>query len=77
MPQVQSPNVESMADAKVEILIKEDTRQWDYGLIEGMFTPEEAELIKSIPLSRCEAEDTLFWTFTSNGLYTSKSDTDS
>ena len=38
-----------------------------------MFTPEEVELIKSIPLSRCEAEDTLFWPFTSNGLYTSKS----
>ncbi|KAL0002556.1 hypothetical protein SO802_016337 [Lithocarpus litseifolius] len=38
-----------------------------------MFTPEEAELIKSIPLSRCEVEDTLFWPFTSNGVYTSKS----
>ena len=25
-------------------------------LIEGMFTPKEAELITSIPLSRCEAE---------------------
>ena len=49
MPQVQSSRVESMADAKVDILIKEGTRQWDHGLIEGMFTPEEAELITSIP----------------------------
>ena len=56
MPQVQSSRVESLADAKVDILNKEDTRQWDHGLIEGMFTPEEAELITSIPLSRCEAE---------------------
>ena len=73
MPQVQSPCVESMAGAKVEILIKEDTRQWDHGLIEGMFTPEEAKLMKSIPLSRREVEDNLFWPFTSNGVYTSKS----
>lgn len=62
-----------MANAKVEILINGDTRQWDHGLIEGLFTPEEAELIKSIPLSRCAAEDTLFWPFTNNGVYTSKS----
>ena len=54
-------------------MIKVDTRQWDYGLIDGMFTPEEVDLIKSIPLSRCKAEDTLFWPFTSNGIYTSKS----
>ena len=60
MPQVQSSRVESLTDAKVDILIKEGTRQWDHGLIEGMFTPEEAELITSIPLSRCEAEDALF-----------------
>ena len=64
--------MESLADAKVEILIKEDTRQWDHGLIEEMFTLDEAELIKSIPFSRCEAEDNLFWPFTSNGVYTSK-----
>ena len=49
-----------MADAKVEILINGDTRQWDHGLIDGFFYPQEAELIKSIPLSRCVAEDTLF-----------------
>ncbi|KAF3964234.1 hypothetical protein CMV_011458 [Castanea mollissima] len=73
MPQVQSPCVESMADAKVKVLIKEDIRQWDHGLIEGLFTPKEVELIKSIPFSRCEVEDTLFWPFTSSGVYTSKS----
>ena len=73
MPQVLSPTVETLVGAKVEILIKEDTRQWDYNLINGMFTPEEADLIKSIPLSRCEAEDTLFWPFTSNVIYISKS----
>ena len=73
MPQVLSPNVETLAGAKVEILIEENTRQWNYGLIDGIFTLEEVNLIKSIPLSRCEAKDTLFWPFTSNGIYTSKS----
>ena len=57
-----------MAGAKVEILIKEDTRQWDYNLINGIFTPEGVDLIKSIPLSRCEVEDTLFWPFTSKSV---------
>ena len=33
----------------------------------------EANLIKTIPLSLCEAEDTLFWPFTNNGVYNSKS----
>ena len=42
-------------------------------MINGIFTPLEAELIKAIPLSRCEAEDSLFWHFTNNGFYTSKS----
>ena len=30
-------------------------------------------MIKAIPLSRCEAEDCLFWPFTNNGIYSSKS----
>ena len=38
VPQVLSPSKDTMVDAKVEILIKEDTRQWDHGLIEGLFT---------------------------------------
>ena len=42
-------------------------------MIDGLFSPQEAELIKSIPLSRCAADDTLFWPFTSNRVYISKS----
>ena len=30
-------------------------------------------MIKAIPLSQCEAEDCLFWPFTNNGIYSSKS----
>ena len=65
--------VDTLADAKVAILIEENSRQWNHELIDGIFTPLEAELIKSLPLSLCEAEDNLFWPFTSNGTYSSKS----
>ena len=58
--QVLSPIIDSMANAKVDILIDERTRQWNHELIEGIFIPEEADLIKTIPLSQQEAEDTLF-----------------
>ncbi|KAL0014696.1 hypothetical protein SO802_001765 [Lithocarpus litseifolius] len=62
-----------MVGAKVDILIDETTRQRNHELIDGIFIPEEANLIKTIPLSRQEAEDRLFWPFTHNGPYTSKS----
>lgn len=72
-PQVLSPMVETLGDAKVAILIDETTRQWNHEMIDDIFTPVEVDLIKAIPLSRCEAEDSLFWSFTNNGIYTSKS----
>lgn len=50
-PHVLSPIIDSMADAKVEILIKETTRQWNHVVIDGIFTTEEADMIKTIPLS--------------------------
>ena len=56
----------------VALLINESTRQWNNEMIDGIYTPVEADMIKSIPLSRCEAEDSLFWPFTNNGIYNSK-----
>ena len=67
-PQVVSPMVESLAEAKVALLINESTRQWNNEMIDGIFTPMEADMIKAIPLSLCEAEDCLFWPFTNNGI---------
>ena len=64
--------VDTLANAKVATLIEETSRQWNHEMIDGIFTPLEAELIKAIPLSRCEVEDSLFWPFTNNGIYTSK-----
>ena len=41
--------------------------------MDGLFNEEDAELVKSIPLSQGEAEDVLFWPYTKNGVYTCKS----
>ena len=43
-------------------------------MIEGIFIPKEVDLVKEIPLSQQYAEDSLFWPFTHNGSYTSKSE---
>ena len=60
-------------DATVEVLIKEDKRTWNKDVIDGLFVPKEAELIKKIPLSRHPTEDKLFWPWTQNGQYSCKS----
>ena len=40
---------------------------------EWTFLEEDAELIKKIPLSKKVTEDVLYWPFSSNGVYRSKS----
>ena len=57
----------------MDILIDPQTRQWNVEMMEGLFNEEEAELIKQIPLSRSATEDTLFWPYSSNGLFSCKS----
>lgn len=61
---VSSPMIASLEEATVDMLINADSRQWNLDLVDGIFTPEEAALIKKIPLVRCEAEDSLFWPLT-------------
>ena len=48
-------------------------QEWNPDLVDGIFTPEEAALIKKIQLERCEAKDSLFWPLTQDGNYSSKS----
>ena len=57
----------------VDKLINEDSRTWDEDVINGLFVPEEADLIKSILLSRFPTEDRLFWLWTQTGKYNCKS----
>lgn len=65
--------IESLADAKLDVLIDASAKQWNHHFIDGVFVPKEAELIKNIPLSRMEGADGIFWPFMQKGEYSCKS----
>ena len=44
-------------------------------MLNGLFTPQEAELILSIPLCPNAVEDIVVWPFTPSGIYTVRSST--
>ena len=70
---ILSPVLEGWEEAIVDKLIKEDSRTWDDVIIDGFFVPEEADIIKSIPLSRLPTKDKLYWPWTQTGKYNCKS----
>lgn len=41
-------------------------------MVDGMFIPQGAAVIKKIPLSRTVTDDTLFWSLSQDGDYTCK-----
>ncbi|XP_075656354.1 uncharacterized protein LOC142626412 [Castanea sativa] len=49
------------------------TRKWNEELINGLFVEEDAELIKTIPLSRTVTKDSLYWPYSTSSHYTCKS----
>lgn len=53
-------NPRNKADAKVHTLILVETKQWNMSLIHQCFSPEEAKLIASIPLTIADREDKLY-----------------
>ena len=60
-------------EAKVVDLIDLSTKQWDASLLQGLFNPQEVDLIQSIPLCNSSAEGKLIWPYTSLGQYTMES----
>ena len=60
-------------ETRVSELISHDVAAWKTQIIDAIFLPHEAELIKSIPLSSCLPEDTIVWAATPNGLFTVRS----
>ena len=70
---ILSPVLEGWEEATVDKLIKEDSRTWDDIIIDGLFTPAEAAIIKAIPLSRFPTDDKLYWPWTQTGKYNCKS----
>ena len=64
--------VASLEEATVDQLLDESKREWNKDIIDGIFAPEEDELIYRIPLSATASEDSIFWPLTQDGTYTSK-----
>ena len=71
---ISSPIVESMCDATVDILIDDETRNWNNDMLDGLFVPSEADVMRNIPLARVVSKDTLYWPLTHDGRYTCKSE---
>ena len=61
-----------MEEAIVDCLIDEQTRTWNTEMVDGIFAPQEAEVIKNIPLAREATEDSLFWPLAQEGKFTCK-----
>ena len=70
---ISSPIVESMCDAMVDILIDDETRNWNNDMLDGLSVPSEANVFRNIPLARVVSKDTLYWPLTHDGCYTCKS----
>ena len=71
-PHVSSYPLAEFENSKMDILIDPSRRQWNEEMLYGLFNMEEAELIKTIPLSSEASEDVLFWPHSSNGQYSCK-----
>ena len=59
--------------ATVDNLIDPITRSWHVSMIDHVFLPHEAEVIKSIPLSNRAVQDIQTWAYTNTGEYSVKS----
>lgn len=57
------------SDAQVSILIDRERCCWIEEVLDNIFLPHEADLIKSIPLSLGDCEDKLIWPNNPEGVY--------
>lgn len=66
---VLSPIVKIEKDAKVAGLIDYDLMGWKVDMLNNLFSPQDADLIKSIPISIGEREDKLVWHYTKDRIF--------
>ena len=66
-------NARGWEETTVNMLINEENWTWNEHLIDGLFVPEEVELVKKIRLSIHSVDDKMFWPWTQSGAYTCKS----
>lgn len=72
-PKASNPMGIDFPEVKVSSLINPLTRSWDVDLLQALFKPEEAQLIRGIPLGNALASDRVIWPHTQSGVYTVKS----
>ena len=72
---VQNPPNSLPENATVNLLIDWNTCRWKHEIIDAVFTPNEAQIIKSIPLSHRNHKDILIWNGTTCGVFTVKNAT--
>ena len=58
---------------KVSDLLLPNSKQWNLDLIDGLFLPGEAEVIKGIYVPKDNSDDILIWPLTPSGAYSIKS----
>jgi hypothetical protein len=58
--------------SRVKELINENTGCWDHNMLSTLFTAEECEVIKTIPISQTNQPDVKIWRCTSSGLFSVK-----
>ncbi|XP_075645658.1 uncharacterized protein LOC142616757 [Castanea sativa] len=73
LPFGSSPVAQAFEEAKVESLIDPVTKEWHSATIQSIFSPRDAKLIMSIPLSSIPVADKLVWPYSPTGVYTVKS----
>ena len=66
---ISSPRLFLHSDTRVQYLINATTAEWKATVIDTLFLPHEAEVIKSIPISSRLPPDKIIWTKTRNGLF--------
>ena len=70
---VTSPWILGQVNTSVATLINESTRSWQSDVIDHVFEPAEATIIKGIPLCSFSQKDKLIWPFTPSVQYSVKS----
>ena len=70
---VLTPEIPQASNALVCELINRATNEWNKGLIERWFLPEDREAILSIPLSSTSTQDRVVWAVNNSGKFTVKS----
>ena len=71
--QVSLPRLFLHADTRVCELINKEEATWKNVVLDALFMPHEAEVIKSIPLSSRLPSDRQIWALNSNGMFSVRS----